>query len=172
MYHVLVLVFFQQRHSQSRDDTPFHIQDCCWLTVLRVEFHVIHTLNHNLQRISKRKCMKCKLIEWSDRWHELHTDISDFHWVTYLSISAAKAPELGAGRNTGLPSGSMSTTSLRLQPLVRTMKLQVWGTSISTCRRGWFFKILLSENNRRKSDDQWRLPMIFLIPCKRPWVHS
>ena len=42
----------------------------------------------------------------------------------YLSISAAKASELGAGLNTGLPCVSMSTTSLRLQPVVRTLNLQ------------------------------------------------
>lgn len=29
MYHVLVLVSFQPRHRQGRDDTPFDIQNCC-----------------------------------------------------------------------------------------------------------------------------------------------
>ena len=42
----------------------------------------------------------------------------------YLSISAAKASEPGAGLNIGLPCVSMSTTSLRLQPVVRMLKLQ------------------------------------------------
>lgn len=57
MYHELVLVFFQQRHSQGGDDASFDIQDCCCLTVLRIQFHIIHTLNYNLQRISERECM-------------------------------------------------------------------------------------------------------------------
>lgn len=48
-----------------------------------------------------------------------------FYGVTYFSISAAKASEPDAGLNIGLPSVSMSYTSLRLQPEVRTMKLQV-----------------------------------------------
>lgn len=56
----------------------------------------------------------------------------------HLSISAAKSSVVGAGANTGLPAASMSTTWLRLQPVVRTMKLHVWGTSISTWRKRWF----------------------------------
>lgn len=52
MYHVPILVFFQQRHGQGRDDTPLDVQNGCCLTILRVQFHIVHTLNHNLQRIS------------------------------------------------------------------------------------------------------------------------
>lgn len=52
----------------------------------------------------------------------------------YLSMSAAKTSDVGADPNTGLPSKSTSITSLSWQPVVRTMKLHAWGTSISTCQ--------------------------------------
>lgn len=68
MYHVLDLVFFHQRHSQGRDDTSLDVQDGCCLTLFRVQFHVVHAVNLNLQRISER-CMtlnfsyQCKISE-------------------------------------------------------------------------------------------------------------
>lgn len=48
MYHVLVPVSFHQRHSQGRDNPPFDVQDCCFLSVLGVQFHTIHAINYNL----------------------------------------------------------------------------------------------------------------------------
>lgn len=51
LYHILVLVFFQHRNSQCRDDTPLKVQDSCCFTILRVQFHIIQTLNHDPQGI-------------------------------------------------------------------------------------------------------------------------
>lgn len=60
---------------------------------------------------------------------EFLTNIGDKGWVracvtalgAYFSMAAAKASDPGAGPNTGLPSASISTTSLKLQPVVRRM---------------------------------------------------
>lgn len=54
-YHVPVLVFLQQRHSHCWDDSPLDVQDCCRLALLRIEFHIINTLDHNLQRVSGKR---------------------------------------------------------------------------------------------------------------------
>lgn len=60
---------------------------------------------------------------------EFLTNIGDKGWVrafvtalgSYFSMAAAKVSDPGAGPNTGLPSASISTTSLKLQPVVRRM---------------------------------------------------
>lgn len=129
LYHILVLVFFQHRNSQCRDDTPLKVQDSCCFTVLRVQFHIIQTLNHDPQGIPLKKVHSLQI------YHFFFNGLNYHGEITYFSISAAKASELGLLENTGLPCVSVSTTSLSLQPVVRTMKLQVWGTSISTCER-------------------------------------
>lgn len=141
VYHDLIpcsLFPLLQRHSQGRDDTPLEVQDGYCLTILRVQFHIVHTLNCNLQRIPKRiyGVFKCNYYCRNIQNAKVQKSISSYSpQVMYLSISAAKASEPGAAPNTGLPSASTSITSLSLQLVVRTIKLQVWGTSISTCNR-------------------------------------
>lgn len=62
LYHVLDLLFLHQRHSQGRDDTPLEVQDSCCLPFLRVQFHIILALYHNLQGVPASKCMTCALV--------------------------------------------------------------------------------------------------------------
>lgn len=70
--------------------------------------------------------------------------------LSYRSISAAKPSEPAAGRNTGLPFASVSTTSLRLQSVVCKMKLHICGTSISTCVTNQKLFILSYEQKKNK----------------------
>lgn len=120
LYHILVLVFFQHRNSQCRDDTPLKVQDSCCFTILRVQFHIIQTLNHDPQGIPLKNSAQSPNIPLF-----FFNGLNYHGEITYFSISAAKASELGLLANTGLPCVSVSTTSLSLQPVVRTMKLQV-----------------------------------------------
>lgn len=128
--HLFAHVFFLQGHSQSGDDTSLHVQDGGSLSILGVQFHVVLTLDHNLQGVSKRKTWVYFYNIESCSHHFFYYFL--IHPNAYLSISVAKSSEVAAGLNRGLPSASMSATSLRRQSVVRTMKLQVWGTSIST----------------------------------------
>lgn len=50
-----------------------------------------------------------------------------------MAMAALKASAPAAGRYIGFPSASTPEISLREHSVVRRMKLQVWGTSTSTC---------------------------------------
>lgn len=53
--------------------------------------------------------------------------------ATYLAMAVLKVWVLAAGRYTAFPSASTPEISLREHSVVRRTKLQVWGTSTSTC---------------------------------------
>lgn len=53
--------------------------------------------------------------------------------TTYFAMAVLKSSAPAAARYSGLPSASTPEISLREHSVVRMMKLQVWGTSTSTC---------------------------------------
>lgn len=50
MYHVFALLHLHDRHNQSRDDSPFEVQNVGFIT-FRIECHTSFTLNYKLQYI-------------------------------------------------------------------------------------------------------------------------
>lgn len=51
-YHLLVLLLLKYGHKKGRDYTPLDVQDGGGLILLREKFHLILSLNHDLQGVS------------------------------------------------------------------------------------------------------------------------